>query len=91
MENVEIDESLNTWCEKAYIETAEHIIKGEIYMPRIGKKSRLFSELLNSNKNFIAVKNCSVEYKFIKVKEIDKYNFIQVNLSTILLIRPLDD
>ena len=61
MENNEILElTTSAWRERVYIETAEHIICGYIFMPKIGKKSRLLSEVLNTEKNFIAVKNQSM-------------------------------
>lgn len=92
MENSDILElTTSSWCEKAYIETTEHIIEGYIYMPKMGKKSRIFSELLNSNKNFIAVKNCSVEYKNNPIRDIEEHEFIQVNISSILIMRPLNE
>ena len=53
MENKEILElTTSAWREKVYIETTEHIIRGYIFMPKIGKKARLLSEVLNGNKNF---------------------------------------
>ena len=64
MDNKEILElTTSAWREKVYIETTEHIICGYIFMPKIGKKARLLSDVLNGNKNFIAVKNCKIEYK----------------------------
>ena len=46
MENNEILElTTSAWREKVYIETAEFIVKGYVFMPKIGKKSRLLSEL----------------------------------------------
>lgn len=76
------------WKEKVYIETAEFKIIGFIYMPKIGNKSRLLTEVLNSNKQFIAVKECKLEYKLLPQKEIESHDFLQVNISTILLMRP---
>ena len=76
------------WKEKVYIETAEFKIIGFVYMPKIGNKSRLLTEVLNSNKQFIAVKECHLEYKLIPQKEIEYHDFLQVNISTILLMRP---
>ena len=56
MENKEILElTTSAWREKVYIETSEHIIRGYVFMPKIGKKNRLLSEILNTNKNFIAI------------------------------------
>ncbi len=90
MENKEIlDLTTSAWREKVYIETTEHIIRGYIFMPKIGKKNRLLSEVLNSNKNFIAVKNCSMEYKLNPSKNVEEHDFMQVNISSILIMRPL--
>lgn len=90
MENKEILElTTSAWREKVYIETAEHVIRGYIFMPKIGKKNRLLSEVLNGNKNFLAVKNCSMEYKLNPSKNIEEHEFLQVNISSILIMRPL--
>ena len=90
MENKEIlDLTTSAWREKVYIETSEHIIHGYIFMPKIGKKTRLLSEVLNGNKNFLAVKNCKLEYKLNTSKSIEEHDFMQVNISSILIMRPL--
>ena len=90
MENNEILElTTSAWREKVYIETTEHIICGYIFMPKIGKKTRLISEVLNGNKNFLAVKNCKLEYKLNTSKNIEEHDFMQVNISSILIMRPL--
>lgn len=90
MENNEILElTTSAWREKVYIETSEHIICGYIFMPKIGKKNRLLSEVLNTGKNFIAVKNCTLEYKLNPSKNVEEHEFMQVNIASILLMRPL--
>lgn len=92
MENKEILElSTSAWREKVYIETSEHIICGYIFMPKIGKKNRLLTEVLNGNKNFLAVKNCKLEYKLNPSKNVEEHDFMQVNIASILLLRPLYD
>lgn len=86
------DALLNSvWKEKVYIETAEFIIIGYIFMPKIGKRSRLLSEVLNSNKQFIAVKECRLEFKTAPQREIEYHDFLQINVSTILLMRPAEE
>ena len=84
---------LNTsaWRERVYIETAEYVIKGYVFMPKIGKKARLLSDILNTNKSFIAVKDCILESKLNPSRPIEEHDFMQVNVSTILLMRPLYD
>jgi len=90
MQNQEILElTTSAWREKVYIETTEHIICGYIFMPKIGKRNRILSEVLNSNKNFIAVKNCTIEYKLNPTRNIERHDFMQVNIASILIMRPL--
>lgn len=90
MQNKMIKElTSNTWSEKVYIETSEHIICGYVFMPKIGKKARLLSDVLNTEKNFIAVKECSLEYKLNPAKTIEFHDFLEVNISTILIMRPI--
>ena len=92
MENKEsLELSTSAWREKVYIETSEHIICGYIFMPKIGKKNRLLTEVLNGNKNFLAVKNCKLEYKLNPSKNVEEHEFMQVNISTRRLVRPLYD
>ena len=92
MDNKKILELTDSaWREKVYIETSEHIICGYIFMPKIGKKTRLLSDVLNGNKNFIAVKNCTIEYKLNPSKQIEEHEFMQVNISSILIMRPLNE
>ena len=76
------------WKEKVYIETTEHIICGYIFMPRTAKKHRLLSEILNTGKNFIAVKNCTLEYKINAAKSMEHHEFLEVNIASILIMRP---
>ncbi|MBR2430200.1 hypothetical protein IKB17_01895 [bacterium] len=83
--------SSSAWREKVYIETSEHIICGYIFMPKIGKKNRLLTEILNGNKSFLAVKNCSLEYKLNPSRCIEEHDFIEVNVSSILILRPLNE
>ena len=90
MKTKEKSELVDTvWKEKVYIETAEFKIVGYVFMPKIGKRTRLLTEILNSNKHFIAVKDCNLEYKLIPHKEIEHHDFLQVNIATILLMRPM--
>ena len=90
MENKEIANIIDSvWKEKVYIETTEYIIVGYIYMPKIGKRSRLLTEVLNSNRQFIAVKDCRLEYKLNSQKDVEFHDFLQINAATILLMRPV--
>ena len=58
-------------------------------MPKIGKRNRILSEVLNSNKNVVAVKNCTIEFKLNPSRNIERHEFMQVNIASILIMRPL--
>ena len=79
------------WREKVYIETAEYTIKGYVFMPKIGKRARMLSEILNTTKQFLAVTDCQVESKLFPQKEIEEHDFMEINLSSILIMRPLNE
>lgn len=79
----------SAWRERVYIETSEHIICGYVFMPKIGKKNRLLSEILNTGKNFVAVKECTLEYKLNPNRNIEQHDFLQINIASILIMRPL--
>ena len=89
--NDEIGMASSAWKEKVYIETTEHIICGYVFMPKIGKRNRLLSEVLNMGKSFLAVKDCTLEYKNKMSGEIESHDFLQVNVSSILIMRPIDE
>ncbi len=95
MADINTDEKTNfttaAWREKVYIETAEHIIIGNVFMPKIGKRARMLSEILNTNKQFLAITDCQVEFKLMPQREVEFYDFMQVNMATILLMRPVDE
>lgn len=79
------------WSEEVYIETNEYIVRGTVHMPKIGKRSRLLSEILNTNKQFIAVTDCDVESKLLPQKPVAHYKFIEINLFTVLIMRPVEE
>ena len=83
-------EENGAWSEKVYIETTEYTIKGTVFMPKIGKRARLLTEILNTHKQFLAVTDCYIEYKLVPQREVEHYDFIELNLSTILMMRPLN-
>ena len=95
MANLDRDEKTTfttaAWREKVYIETAEHIIIGNVFMPKIGKRARMLSEILNTNKQFLAITDCQVEFKLMPQREVEFYEFMQVNMATILIMRPVDE
>ena len=88
------------WREKVYIETPEHVICGYVYMPKTGKQNRMISDILSAGKSFIAVKDCTTNTDSLSAstiflnnpnKNIQVYPFLQVNLSSVIIMRPTDE
>lgn len=84
-----LDLSTVAWRERVYIETSEHVICGYVFMPKSGNKARLLSEILNNGKSFIAVKDCTLEYKLNPHRPVESHEFMQINSLSIILMRPL--
>ncbi len=76
------------WVERVVIITDNYEITGNIYMPKTTKKTRLLSELLNSNRKFIAVKNCVMQSRSSGAIEPETLDFLEINIASIVLIKP---
>ena len=76
------------WIEKVVIITDNYEITGNIFMPKTTKKSRLLSELLNGNRKFIAVKDCTLQTKMSGSMEPEFLDFLEININSIILIKP---
>ena len=48
------------WSERVLVITQDYEIKGSVFMPKIGKRSRVLSDILNGKKRFVAIKDCEV-------------------------------
>ncbi len=77
------------WSERVLIVTNDYEIKGDVFMPKVGKRNRLISDILNSTKSFIAVKNCTLEHRLLRDRDIERYEFLQLNLNSVILMRPI--
>ena len=76
------------WIEKVVIVTESYEIIGNIYMPKTTKRSRLLSELLNSNRKFIAVKDCTLQSRMLGAVEPEILDFLEINVNSIILLKP---
>ena len=77
------------WSEKVFVITEDYEIKGYIFMPKIGKKNRILSDILNSKRRFVAIKDAEITCRKSSDRKVEVNNFIQLNLDSIILIRPL--
>jgi len=79
------------WSEKIIVITEDYEIKGYVFMPKTGKRNRILSDILNSNKRFVAVKDVEISYRKFPEKKAEKQDFIQINLNSIVLLRPISE
>ncbi len=79
------------WSERVLVITQDYEIKGYVFMPKTGKKNRILSDILNSGKRFVAIKDCEISYRFLPNRRTEYHNFLQINLSSIVLLRPTSE
>ena len=93
---IETEESNNNfvtgiWSEKVLVITKDYEIKGSVFMPKTGRKNRILSDILNGAKRFVAIKDCEVTHREFPNRKAEVHDFLQLNLNSIILLRPLGD
>lgn len=73
---------------RATVVTRNFQLEGDIHCPKLGKEGRRLSNMLNSERNFIAMTNVSVVNRANGQKDPKVYPLIQINLTSIEFIRP---
>ena len=76
------------WSERVLVVTQDYEIRGYVFMPKTGKKNRVLSDILNGSKRFVAIKDCEIVHRNNSSRKSEKQNFIQLNLNSIILLRP---
>ena len=76
------------WSERVLVITEDYEIKGYVFMPKTGRRNRILSDILNSSKRFVAIKNCKLKHRNSANRVTEAHDFIQLNLDSIVLIRP---
>lgn len=66
-------------------------LEGNMHFPRLGKEGRRLSNMLNSDRKFIAMTNVKIINRMNGLQDPKIYPFIQVNLESIEFIQPYDD
>ena len=85
------DFTSGVWSEKVLVITQDYEIRGYVFMPKTGKKNRVLSDILNGVKRFVAIKDCEIKHRLIPERRTEYYSFLQLNLSSIILLRPVAD
>ena len=79
------------WSEKVLLVTKDYEIQGYVFMPKIGKQNRILSDILNSSKRFVAIKDCEISYRNQANRRNEFHDFIQINLYSIIMLRPIKE
>ena len=79
------------WSERVLVITHDYEIKGSVFMPKIGKRSRVLSDILNGKKRFVAIKDCEVSYRLMPNRRTEFHDFVQLNINSIIILRPTSD
>ncbi|MBQ2645005.1 hypothetical protein IJG14_05475 [bacterium] len=77
------------WSEKVLVVTKDYEISGNVFMPRTGRKNRLLSDILNGGKRFVAIKDCTIIHREFPNRKVEHHDFLQLNLNSIILLRPI--
>ena len=76
------------WSEKVLVITQDYEIKGYVFMPKIGRRSRVLSDILNGKKRFVAIKDCEIAYRQLPNRRAEYHDFVQLNIDSIIILRP---
>ena len=79
------------WSERVLVITQDYEIKGSVFMTKIGKRSRVLSDILNGKKRFVAIKDCEVSYRLMPNRRTEFHDFVQLNINSIIILRPTSD
>ena len=77
------------WCEQGLVITEDYEIVGKIFLPKINKRNRVLSDLLNGKKRFMAIKNCQIKHRHFPDRTTEEQDFIQLNINSIIMLRPI--
>ncbi len=83
------DFTSGVWSEQVLVVTQDYEITGFVFMPKTGRKNRVLSDILNGTKRFVAIKDCTVKHRLIPTRKLEHHRFLQLNLSSIIILRPL--
>jgi hypothetical protein len=66
-------------------------LEGHIHFPRLGKEGRRLSNMLNSDRKFIAMTHVKIINRLNGTQDPNICPFIQVNVESIEFIQPYED
>jgi hypothetical protein len=76
---------------RAVVVTRFFNLEGNIHFPRLGKEGRRLSNMLNSDRKFIAMTKVQITNRVNGSRDSKIYPFIQINIEAIEFIQPYMD
>lgn len=76
---------------RAVVMTRAFRLEGDIHFPRLGKEGRRFSNLLNSDRKFIAMTNVQVIHLANGLREPELSPFMEISIGAIEFVQPCLD
>ena len=76
---------------RAVVMTRSFGLEGDLHFPRLGKEGRRLSNLLNSERRFIAMTNVTVINRLNGIRDPKVYPFIQINMESVEFVQPYMD
>jgi hypothetical protein len=76
---------------RAVVMTASFTLEGDLYFPRFGKEGRRLSNMLNSERRFVAMTNVIVLDRATGIRDPKVHPFIQVNMESVEFVQPYMD
>lgn len=76
---------------QAVVVTRFYRLEGSIHFTNLGKEARRLSNMLNSERKFIAMTHVSISDRVSGAKDPKIYPFIQINIEAIEFIQPFGD
>ena len=77
------------WSEQVLVITEDYEIVGKIFLPKINKRNRVLSDLLNGKKRFMAITNCQIKHRHFPDRTTEEQDFIRLNIHSIITLLPI--
>ena len=76
------------WSERVLVITQDYESKSYVFMAKIGKRSRVISDIVNGKKRLVAIKDCEVAYRQLPNRRTEFHGLVQLNINSIIILRP---
>jgi len=76
---------------RVMVSTANYILEGNLFLSRSMKENRRLTNLLNSDRRFIALTDVTMTDRKTGQVETKGHSFVQLNLDQVELVKPLSE